>query len=81
MSSEPQSASQQEFYIIIIIIFVACYAIVDTVLIGNLFYYNRTSRRFNYFWHRYHLHSLQSVHSNILILFGASGIHLDTTDR
>jgi hypothetical protein len=27
------------------------------------------------------LHSLQSVHSNILILFGASGIHLETADR
>jgi hypothetical protein len=28
-----------------------------------------------------HLHSLQSVHSNIPILFGASGIHLETADR
>jgi hypothetical protein len=28
-----------------------------------------------------HLHSLQSVHSNISILFGASGIHLETADR
>jgi hypothetical protein len=28
-----------------------------------------------------HLHSLQSVHSNIPILFGASGIHLGTADR
>jgi hypothetical protein len=28
-----------------------------------------------------HLHSLQSGHSNITILFGASGIHLETADR
>jgi hypothetical protein len=28
-----------------------------------------------------HLHSLQSVHSNIPILFGASGIHTETADR
>jgi hypothetical protein len=28
-----------------------------------------------------YLHSLQSVHSNIRILFGASGIHLETADR
>jgi hypothetical protein len=28
-----------------------------------------------------HLHSVQSVHSNILILFEASGIHLETADR
>jgi hypothetical protein len=28
-----------------------------------------------------HLHSLQSVHSNIPILFGASGIDLVTADR
>jgi hypothetical protein len=28
-----------------------------------------------------YLHSLQSVHSNIPILFGASGIHLETADR
>jgi hypothetical protein len=28
-----------------------------------------------------HLHSLQSVHSNISILFGASGIHLETAER
>jgi hypothetical protein len=28
-----------------------------------------------------HLHSLQSVHSNIPMLFGASGIHLETADR
>jgi hypothetical protein len=28
-----------------------------------------------------HLHSLQSVHSNIPILFEASGIHLETADR
>jgi hypothetical protein len=27
-----------------------------------------------------HLHSLQSMHSNIPILFGASGIHLETAD-
>jgi hypothetical protein len=27
------------------------------------------------------LHSLQSVHSNIPILFGASDIHLETADR
>jgi hypothetical protein len=28
-----------------------------------------------------YLHSLQSVHSNIPILFGASDIHLETADR
>jgi hypothetical protein len=28
-----------------------------------------------------YLHSLQSLHSNIPILFGASGIHLETADR
>jgi hypothetical protein len=28
-----------------------------------------------------HLHSLQSVYSNIPILFGASGIRLETADR
>jgi hypothetical protein len=28
-----------------------------------------------------HLHNLQSVHSNIPILFGASGIHLETANR
>jgi hypothetical protein len=28
-----------------------------------------------------YLHSLQSVHSNIPILFGASGIYLETADR
>jgi hypothetical protein len=28
-----------------------------------------------------HLQSLQSVHSNIPILFSASGIHLETADR
>jgi hypothetical protein len=28
-----------------------------------------------------HLHSLQLVHSNIPILFGASGIHLETANR
>jgi hypothetical protein len=28
-----------------------------------------------------HLHSLQSVYSNIPILFGAFGIHLETVDR
>jgi hypothetical protein len=28
-----------------------------------------------------YLHSLQSVHSNIPILFEASGIHLETADR
>jgi hypothetical protein len=28
-----------------------------------------------------HLYSLQSVHSNIHILFGASGNHLETVDR
>jgi hypothetical protein len=28
-----------------------------------------------------HLHSLQSVHSNISILFGESGIHLENADR
>jgi glucose uptake protein GlcU len=28
-----------------------------------------------------HSHSLQSVHSNIPILFGASDVHLETADR
>jgi hypothetical protein len=28
-----------------------------------------------------HLHILQSVHYNICILFGASGIHLETANR
>jgi hypothetical protein len=28
-----------------------------------------------------HLHSLQSLHSNIPILFGAFGIHLETAER
>jgi hypothetical protein len=38
--------------------------------------YNFTGRNYNHF-----LHSLQSVHSNIPILFGVSGIHLETSDR
>jgi hypothetical protein len=28
-----------------------------------------------------HLHGLQLVHANIIILLGASGIHLETADR
>jgi hypothetical protein len=48
------------------------------------FIYNFTSHNYNYLLHYYlftQLHSLQSVHSNIPILFGASGIHLETADR
>jgi hypothetical protein len=60
---------------------VACLSTGDAVLIGNWFYYNLTSRNYNTYYTVTHLHSLQSVHSNILILFRASGIHLEIADR
>jgi hypothetical protein len=60
---------------------VTCFATEAAVLIGNWFItilqvvatitYNTVT----------HLHSLQSVHANIPILFGASGIRLETADR
>jgi hypothetical protein len=60
---------------------VKCYITEDAVSIGNSFYYNLISRHFKYFYTVTHLHSLQSVQSNIPNLFGASGIHLETADR
>jgi hypothetical protein len=57
---------------------VTCYATEDAVQIGDRFYYNLTSLTD---YTVTHLHSLQSVHSNIHILFRASGIHLETANR
>jgi hypothetical protein len=60
---------------------VTCYVTEDAVQIVNWVYYNLTSRHYNHLYTVTHLHSLQSVHSNIPILFGASGIHLETANR
>jgi hypothetical protein len=60
---------------------VACLGTEDAVRIGNWFYYNLHVVTTITYYTATHLHSLQAVHSNIPILFGASGIHLETADR
>jgi hypothetical protein len=60
---------------------VACYATEDAVQIRKLVLFTISHVVTTItFYTVTHLHSLQSVHSNIPILFGASDIHLETAD-